>query len=69
VDLFVFLEMILQALIIDSERQRVEISSVVMSWGTLRMTTEKVDVLGADFGAGLLWSMEVMIVEGQFVAT
>jgi hypothetical protein len=52
---------------IDSEGQRVEISSAVMFSETSRMTIEKVGFLGTDFGPGLLRLMGVMIVAGQFV--
>jgi hypothetical protein len=44
----VFLEIILQAFPIESEGQRVPMSSAGMSCGTSRMTTEKVGFLEAD---------------------
>jgi hypothetical protein len=47
-----FLETILQAFTIDSEGQRVAISSAEISWRTPRTTTEKVGFLGADAGPG-----------------
>jgi hypothetical protein len=50
----VYLEIILQAFTIESEGQRVAMSPAEMSWGTSRMTTEKVGFLGADKGPAVL---------------
>jgi hypothetical protein len=56
---FVFLEPIFQTFTIDSEGQRVAISSGEMSWETSRTTTEKVGFLAADVGTGIFLFMIV----------
>jgi hypothetical protein len=64
-----FLETIPQAFTIDSEGQRVAISSAEISWGTSRTTTEKVGFLGAEPGPGVLRFMGTMVIVGLFAAT
>jgi hypothetical protein len=64
-----FLETILQAFTIDSEGQRVAISSAEISWETSRMTTDKVGFLEADAGPGVFQFMGAMVIVGLFAAT
>jgi hypothetical protein len=64
-----FLETILQTFTIDSEGQRVAISSAEIYWGTLRTTTEKVGFFGGRRGSASFAIYGAMVIVGLFAAT